>query len=351
MATLQDIADRAGVSKTSVSLALNGKGSISAPVRERVFRIAREIGYSKLLEARNTSRGLLAVLIHEDYEKAFEWHFIRNILIQLESGIMEAGYHPVLVPVSGSIEPSVVVSRLAAFTPRGVFSIHYAQGELFEYFDSVDLPLVVVNNSAFQDRFATVCTDDFQGASEGIEVLFRLGHRRIAFLDYPRPDLPEMVRDTWFGYGKAYHMRGLTADPALHVTVDLADMEAITEAVRHLLEREEATALFALDDYLAVRLWRAVRNLGLHAPAHVSILAPGDTLDYREPYIPQLTTMRVDTARMGQLAASLMLDRLEKGHREPTAIRIKQTLVDRGSIAAPDGSPATIDPARQNQNP
>lgn len=125
----------------------------------------------------------------------------------------------------------------------------------------------------------------------------------------------------------------------MHVTVNLTDMDLITQAVSKLIVRERATSLFAQDDYLAARLREAARRLDRAVPRDVSIMAPGDTLDYREPYVPQLTTMKVDTARMGRLAGSLMLEQLGRDHREATVVKIKQTLVDRGSIAPPLSAP------------
>jgi LacI family transcriptional regulator len=331
MATIKDIADLAGVSKATVSLVLNGKGNISDKMRKKIFLIAQELGYSSVLETRNSSKGLLAILVHEDYEKAFEWNFIRNIIIKLEAVVVESDYHLVLVPVNKSSSATDIVSRLSSFSPLGVFSIHYSNNELFNYLKSIKLPLVLINNSGYQNSITTVCTDDFQGVNEGVEHLIRLNHTKIAYMDYLREDLPEMVTDSYFGYLKALKAAHIIPSEKWHLTVSLSDMDSLTQKIKQVIEQEGITSIYALDDYLGARIMIALQKIGYKVPDDISVMASGDTLNFEEPFIPQITTMTVDTNLMGRVAGSFMLDTLSEKIKGPSVIKIKQTISERGS--------------------
>ena len=71
--------------------------------------------------------------------------------------------------------------------------------------------------------------------------------------------------------------------------------------------------------------------MGIRVPEDVSLIAPGDVLDYSEPFIPPITTMRIDTAMMGQLAGELLLKRLRDPGLGLQVLKVKQQLVERGS--------------------
>jgi DNA-binding LacI/PurR family transcriptional regulator len=91
------------------------------------------------------------------------------------------------------------------------------------------------------------------------------------------------------------------------------------------------TAIFAHDDYLAARTIVALQKMQLHVPDDVSIIAPGDVLDYTQPFIPKITTMRINNELMGKLAGEMLLERLKNPQEEVHVLKVNQTLIKRGS--------------------
>ena len=95
------------------------------------------------------------------------------------------------------------------------------------------------------------------------------------------------------------------------------------------------TAIFAHDDYIGMLALGVLARLGLRVPEDVSLIAPGDVLDYSRWYVPQITTMRINTTSLGKLACNLFFDRLRNNIEDIHVLKLKQQLVRRGTCARP----------------
>ncbi|MGA2478089.1 MAG: LacI family DNA-binding transcriptional regulator [Spirochaetia bacterium] len=328
---LRQVAEQAGVSLTTASMVLAGKGKISPLVRERVVEAALKIGYQRR-SSRSESPGTITLLLPFDDQWAHTFHFIRPIIVEIERTLIKAGYYPVIVPTWYSSDVENTIAKILANEARAVFSIHYGNDALFRQLEGMGIPVVVVNNNNYQDTFYSVCVDDFQGAYEGCLHLIRLGHTEIGYVDFPRPDLPAIVADRFIGFQKAMDEFGIPFDASRRVTVPLDDRPALREGLRRLFsDGARCTALFIHDDYFAARVISELAGLGLKVPDDVSVMAPGDVLDYSDPFVPQITTMRINTALMGQISADLILNRMRRNPDDIHVLKIKQQLADRGS--------------------
>jgi len=329
------VAQKASVSLTTASMALSGKGKISREVRERVLRAASTLGYQKReprQEPQADAPRTITILLPVDEEWSHVFHFIRPIIVEIERNLIRENYYPVLLPTFYSAEAANTIAKILANEAKAVFSIHYGNQKLFSQLESLGIPVVLIMNNNFQDTLYSVCVDDFQGAYEGCLHLIRLGHRLIGYVDYHRPDLPAVVVDRFIGFKKAMDEYALPFDPRLRLTVRLEDRAALAEGIRRLFAEAQApTALFVHDDYFAARVVSELSGLGLRVPGDVSIIAPGDVLNFADPFVPQITTMRINTALMGQISADLLLSRIRRKSEDIHVLKIKQQLVDRGS--------------------
>ena len=334
---LKDVAEAAGVSISTASLVLNGKGQLSQDVRERVLEAAKTLEYSKGLVAPGSSgryASHVAILVSEDPEKAFVWNFVRRIIIQLETVMTEAGYCAVIIPVSLSQEPQDILEKILISNAKALFSIDYGNQELFQKLEEQNIPVVVVNNSAFQNQFSSVCVDDFHGAYEGARHLLDLGHRRIAYLEYHRPDMPALIYDRFVGFKKALDEAEINFPKSCRISVDLYDLEELYNKLQSLMQHAPPpSAIFAHDDYLAAQILMELQCLGIRVPDDISIIAPGDTLDYHLPFTPQISTISINNELMGKLAGGMMLERFNQAERPLHVLKVNQQLVKRGSCA------------------
>lgn len=342
--TLDDIAKTVGVSPATVSLALAGKGRVSEQTREAVANVARRLGYVRRSAEGCTEEAgrTVGILYMVDYRWAFAWVLIQPIVAELMRSLESEGYSAVLIPVRTTDDTDTVLQRVVSSGAVAALPIHYGNQILFIRLEDLGIPVVVVMNSDFQTKYYSVCVDDFQGAYEGCSYLLRLGHRRIAFVDGERKDLPLLSRDRFFGFQKALAEAGIEIPDDYYVKVDFSDAHRIDSGVGDLLSLPEPpTALFALDDDLAVRIYDVLRRRGISVPRDISMIAPGDVLDYQLPHTPPITTMKINTTLMGRITAELLMNRLKHRQEEIHVLKVNQKLVDRGSCRAIDLPVAT----------
>jgi len=328
---LRDVATRAKVSVATASLALAGKGRISEAARERVRNAATQLGYRAGRSVRSLTAGSVVGILHAD-DRAYESGFVRPTLVELERAMLQKGLLPVSIPVPRKALAEHVVRMVVATGASAIFTLPYADGEVLDDLYARGVTIVVVNNSGFQNRFHAVCVDDFQGAYEGASHLLALGHRSIVYVEYERPESPTVVADRFIGFRKALSEQRIAFSPERRITIPFMDEKKLERRLSTLFTRGgRPTAIFAHDDYLGLFVINALGHLGLRVPEDVSLVAPGDVVDYSLPLIPQITTMRIDTTLLGKLAANLLLDRMRSSEKDVHVIKVKEQLVRRAS--------------------
>jgi DNA-binding LacI/PurR family transcriptional regulator len=330
---LKDVADAAGVSLATASLVLSGKGRISQEVQARVLKVAGELGYVRKQRPR-AARGLgnLGILHSIDYEWGFIWVFLRPLVEEIEQSMRALGISTVLIPIRKSDPTDKIIEKIRRADVQAVVALHYGNAELFTSLEGSDIPVVVVMNGNFQDSFYSVCVDDYQGAYEGTLHLIKLGHRKIAYVEAERPDLPMLLNDRFVGYRKAMEEFALDMPEDTVIRFELSDREELERKLAAAFKRaDRPTAVFCLDDEIALRVYFALDGLGLSVPADVSLIAPGDVLDYQQHYYPPITTMRINTTYMGKIVSEMMQNRINHKPEDIHVLKVKQQLVRRGT--------------------
>jgi len=280
--------------------------------------------------------GVFGILHAED--RSYEWGFIQPALLELEHVLHDKGYAPVLIPFGTGTSVEQVLRMVSTCGARAVFAVQYANEKALGDLEARGVHVVVINNSQFQDRFYSVCVDDFQGAYEGTLSLLSLGHRSVAFVEYERPEAPAVVADRFVGFRKALDELRLSFPAERRVTVPFMDARLLGKKLGVLFSRpDRPTAVFAHDDYLGLYVIAALAEIGLAVPRDVSLVAPGDLLDYGIPLMPQITTMRINMSLLARIAANLMLDRIKGEGEGVHVLKVKEQLVARASCRQPQG--------------
>jgi len=334
--TLKEIAERAEVSISTVSLVLSGKGRVSVGVREKVLAIARAFNYKRpLYDDISSGSNLIGVLYHTDEKWSHVYGFIRPILHSIEESLSGQKLFHVLIPCSSNEATSSVFDKIQNAGVKGLCSIHYTNEELFRTLEKRGIPVVIINNSSLQDKFSTVCVDDFQGAYEGASYLINLGHKKILFADYERETMSTTINDRYFGFQKALLEAGINSEKTERITVhQLKGKELASELQKIFIHSNPPSAIFAHDDYMALHIITVLKEFGLSVPGDISIIAPGDVMNYSEPFIAKVTTMKIDSSQMGLLAGEMMEKRLSDTlAKEVHTLKIRLKLVKRDSCA------------------
>ena len=332
---LKDIAKEASVSVATVSLVLNGKKNFSVKVRDRVYDAAQRLKYIKPMYAPAVATKQLkhlALLVPEDDNKAFTWNFIRQVIIHLETALAREQYSPVIIPIRSKQSPDDMLEKILASKVRGIFSLLCGTPELFQRLEQGGLPVVVMASSEFQNRFHTVCVDDFQGAYEATRHLLSLGHQKIAYAEYLRAASLSIMHDRFIGFKKALKEAQLSFRDDCHLCANLLHLENFQADLCAMFMRPDApTAIFVQDDYLAAQIMLVLQKIGRRVPKDISVIAVGDLMDYTQPFAPRISTMQTNTRLLGSLACELIVRHFDREPGKVDVIKVNPQLVERGS--------------------
>jgi len=322
--TSVDVARRAGVSQSTVSLVFSGKGRgrVSEATQERVRRCARELGYRPNVAAQALRLGssrAVALLVPDVTNP-----FFSRVLRGAQRAAQEAGYTVALVDTANDRRwEAQSFAALRAGPVDGYL--------LFEVSAPDELgpgQHAVLMESEEPSR-PSVRFDSEGGAAAAFEHLVELGHRRIGHLaaafDAPTFHLREAARR------RVLASAGLDPDTQPRALTAIGIDEA-RDAAGPLLA-QEPTAVFCDDDLIAAGLYLATRERGLRIPADLSVTG-FDDMDFARVLDPPLTTVALDAEQLGASGFEL-LERRMSGRRTRRRIVLPAELLVRGSTGPP----------------
>jgi DNA-binding LacI/PurR family transcriptional regulator len=299
--TIRNVAERAGVSKSLVSLVMRGSPHVSERRRQAVLQAARELGYRpnavarSLVEGRTRLIGAIVADLHNP--------FFAEFLDGLQESLHGAGLR--MLVGSGRWDPLFEAEAVEAFLEMrvdGLVLLSVVPESLKEAAASV--PVVVVGERDVHG-VDIVVDDDELGASLAVDHLVELGHRRIAHIEGARSTTAHYRRA---GYEKAMHRHGLAAE----IVVEPGDFteDGGYRAARALLRRDpRPTAIFAPNDLVATGALSAADEQGMRVPADLSIVGYDNTHLARIRHI-SLTSVDQPRRDMGRVAAELLTARI-----------------------------------------
>ena len=326
--TIIDVAERAGVSKSTAARALAGSANITDETRERVLKAAAQTGYERnhlAVGMRSGRSGLLGLVI-PDITNPF-W---ADVARGAQDKAAETGSS--LLVFSSDWDVGKEATHLQALRRARVDgAIINPVADNFDDLDRFGLPFVLIGSSA--ERFAetsSVGSDITQGVRLGMDHLVSKGHRAPSLILGPKNRLAR-VR-----FLRAVHEHCIERDidPAILATEDGEyTVEGGKQAMRRLLARGRVghVCVFAANDMMAIGAIMAVREAGLRCPEDVSIIG-FDGIPSGEFAWPGLTTIAKPGRDMGVRAVEGLFDEIE--HRpEHRRIYLPCRLVERGSLA------------------
>lgn len=329
--TLVELAQAAGVSVSTVSRALsNGKYPLKKETRQKILELAQEMGYKPNLIARGlqSSHSHLVGVIVDRMQSPFAAATVEGI----QDGLRHAGYS-ISIAYSNR-DQAIATDAIHSFYSHQVDGIIILNSWLHTFNDPIlalqDRPFVFVNR-VFGNRIQNcVGPGDRQGARLATQHLVELGHRRIGYINGMEDWIEAQNRLS--GYRDVLTEHGLAVDETLIRHGDWG-VDSGYEAARELLALEERpTAIFAANDMMAMGTIYAIQKAGLDVPGDVAVVGYDDR-DFAAWIRPALTTVRMPSYEMGQAAARLLLQQINKEELED-ATQITGQLIVRESCGA-----------------
>ena len=328
-----DVAKRAGVSQSTVSLVLNGKaaGRVSPRTQEAVRKAAHELGYQPSMAARTLRLGRthVAALIIPDVSNPV----FASVLQGAEQAARIRDY--TVVQVSTGNDPDWqqrIVHALATHSIDGciLWALDLPQSAQLELLRG---NAVIVDG--YSPAFPSLLLDIEYGATVALRHLLGLGHRRIAHLA-AHIDV-ETFRVRRRVYEHLLSEAGIPLREDYQATADINLEESCTAALDFLGRPDPPTAIFCDDDLMAAGVYKAARELHLRLPADLSIVGFCDGL-VAQLLHPALTTVAIPMMELGQRAMELLLTSLET-ELTPFVETIPLDFVVRESTAPPREDP------------
>lgn len=324
--TLKDVAERAGVSTTAVSLALRDRPGISPRTRDRIVAAAETLGYRGRKRRRDREAvGTVAVLLRDIVSV-----FSHDVVAGMEAAVEESGSGLRLLFIDGRGDDDHIraeFQKLATQKLQGIvlFSTVVPQEQLREV--SQRLPVVIVAHMPHAAPGTDIVrNDDHHGARLAVAHLAELGHSRIAHL----------AKGTLRTEG--YTQQMAAAGLARHVQIEGGTLETLRPAIRYLLfsmlqETHSPTAVFVETDGVAIDLIGAAVDAGLRVPEDLSVVGY-DSTRQTEMIRPRLTSVAQPRHAMGAAVIQLLRERWA-GRAEDREVVLRPSLDLRESTAGP----------------
>ena len=305
MATINDVADLAGVSITTVSRVLNfdDRINVTSDTKRRIFEAAEKLNYSKVRQKKQKIRELKIGIInwYTEGEEVKDPYFL-SIRMAVESKAVEEGIAFSYINLK-SINFEDNIDGIVAIGKFGVDEINIMK--------KLTTNIVFVDSSPSKLEYDSVVIDYEEGVREALDYLYNLGHRRIGYIGGQDcfENINEILSDPRIEAYKSYMKdRG-----ELRVT-DIYIGRFLPEDGYNLMKKaikgnDIPTAFFIASDPMAIGAYRALSEEGYSIPQDISIIG-FDDIYMCEFLIPALTTVKVYTEFMGKVAISLLKERI-----------------------------------------
>ncbi len=333
VATLRDVAQRAGVHPATASRALNPgtRSLVSEATAARVLEVARAVGYTPNPMARGlkTNRSSTVGVLIPDLTNPLFPPIVRGI----EDTVQADGYTAVIANSDNDRDKERL--HFENMRSRQVDGFIMATAErdhpLIEDAIAADVPIVLLNRTVESQKAFAVVGNDRAGAAIAVNHLADLGHTRIAHLVGPSRFSTAVARHE--GFREAMTARGLTADPDLVIFGEAFTEEEGLRLFNSLLAKtDDFTAIFSGNDLLALGCYDGLKDHSMSCPGDISIVGYND-IPFLDKLNPPLTSIRLPHYELGVEAGRLLLERINDPVAHARTILLEPELIVRGSTA------------------
>lgn len=308
---LADIAKKVGVSTVTVSKALSGQKGVSEEMREKIKKLADEMGYRPPSAARQgISRARsynIGVLIEEKYLDKYE-SFYWKIYQQVSICALNCECFSMMEVVSSRMEEQMEVPKVIREQKvHGIIVIGRMPGRYLKLLkENKSVPVVYIDFTDDDQDTDAVVSDSYYGAYHLVSYLIDQGHTRIAYVGTLLAT--SSITDRYFGYAKALLEHGIPLREDWQLDDRLVSSGYIQEELM-LIPEEMPTAFFCNCDLTAGKLIRKLQQGGYRVPEDISVVG-FDNYIYPGICDVGITTYEVNQAEMASKAVNILVKRM-----------------------------------------
>jgi LacI family transcriptional regulator len=338
--TIADLGQSLGLSKATVSRALNARGDVDPATRERVLAEAARLGYVASSTARALSNGrsnCLGLLV-----PSLTWPWMLEVLRGVADTVERSVFSLMLYTTArgpdserafvSQVIPSGGIDGLILVVPEGM--LPYV-GQLAER----GLPVVCIDDRGQHPEFPAVATTNREGGHAAATYLASTGRRRIAMINGPLEYGCDQER--FEGYRQALEEAGIAFDSrSVEIGADFTEEAGAQAAARLLASKAPFDAVFVASDLMAVGAMRTLREAGRRVPDDVAVVGFDDIPAAAHAH-PPLTTVRQPLYEMGRAATEMVMAAIA-GEAIEQRVELPTSLIVRGSTGVPPAGVGSV---------
>jgi LacI family transcriptional regulator len=327
MATIRQVAERAGVSVATVSYVLNDVRKVRPETEQRVLTAARELGYHPNAAARSlvVGRSSILGLVVPDIENPF----FPEITKSFQETASAAGMETIVINTNYDMQRTRnAVDRLVSLqVPGAAFLTSQIDTSIKESLAKRNIPAIYMDHAVGGVTAGNIVIDYEGGIAQAFDHLVKLGHRRIGLIGGPAHGATAQRRKQAF----------LAAAESAGVDQRVIESDFTVQggyfSCSRLLGGFDATAVIAANDLMAIGALHCAYDRQLSVPASLSVVG-FDDITFAQFTQPALTTVAVPRAEIGQRAFRLLWSMISRENGEETRLDVKTTLKIRQTTAA-----------------
>lgn len=330
--TLEEIAELAAVSRSTVSRVINNHPNVRPDVRARVWEVVQRQGYTPNAAARSlaTKRtNIVGLLLPQSAHDTFTDPFFSLLIPSITETCSQHQRYLMLSMVTEDQEVEFYRHVLRAGHLDGlIVGVSLMDDPILPLLINDTLPLVMLGRHPYYPQANWVNVDSLHCAAEAVSYLIARGRQRIATITLPLTLISGLDRRD--GYKRALLQHRLPIDPDLIVETESFTTGGYVAMQRLLALPQPPDAVFAASDSLAISAMAAIRAVGLRVPEDIAVVGFDD-----QPSAvladPPLTTVRQPIADLGKRTVELLLGLIEGEIEGPQHILLPTSLVVRAS--------------------
>ena len=327
---MRDVAAHAGVSKSTVSLVLRGSELVAETTRERVHDAMRDIGYvyNRGAATMRAARTDMVALVVPQIDNPF----FGEVTAGADEALDRAGFVSFLANTSETpARQDRFLERMREHNIDGVIicPANGTKSELIRRLNAWGIPCVQAMRHVFVKGADYVAPDFRLGMTMAIDHLYRLGHRKIAFIGGAFP--VSVTKERHAGFRRALRRHGLREDLIYPCS---SNFRGGASAIERLFDDgEEVTAVICFNDIVAMGVEAALAERGIRVGRDFAVVG-WDNIAEAGVASPALTTVATDPRQIGEEAAQLLIRRISDPRGGPDRVILPPRLIVRDSCGA-----------------
>lgn len=326
MATLNDIAKRAGVSASTVSRVLNYDETLNVPVetKKKVFEAAESLSYKIRKKTKNNNNLTLGLYYSYSFEEELQDTYYLSIRVAIEKKLKSENINIYRIRKT---DKKIDIKDL-----DGIICLGFFIKEDIDKIRGFNKPTIFVDSNPDDQVFDCVVIDLWKATKNAIEYLIDLGHKNIGFIGGVDIDI----------YGNKYYdirqeaFEKICKEKGIYhgefIQIGEYNPKSGYVLMKEIMNKDKKpTAVLIANDSMAIGAYKVANEMDINIPEDISIISFND-IPTAQYLVPPLSTIRLNTEFMGEVAVNMIRERIESKRKIPLKITIPTKLIERDSV-------------------